>query len=260
MIERLDSLGFVPRHARDFLLSFGREITAGYWQGTNMFEKEKMIEVVNYAVTAPLPETAFELAEQTKANREWAEEHFRERISGLPLNPGESYQRWPYNVFKKEADPFLKNGKFSHTYMERIWPKFANNPGDNPRQGIRYQYGDLADLIALFGDNPFTRQAYLPIFFPEDTGAVHKERIPCTLGYNFIFRQGKMHVNYYIRSCDIYRHFRNDLYLTGRLAQYISEELNLRYGVKSVPGDLTIIATSLHAFRNDLYHIARADF
>jgi hypothetical protein len=58
---------------------------------------------------------------------------------------------------------------------------------------------------------PFTRQAFLPIWYPEDTGSVHGERVPCTIGYHFIRRGDWVHVVYYIRSCDFFRHFRDDI-------------------------------------------------
>jgi thymidylate synthase len=70
-----------------------------------------------------------------------------------------------------------------------------------------------------------TRQAYFPIFFPEDTGAVHGGRIPCTLGYHFLLRSGLLHCWYEIRSCDAVRHFRDDLYLATRLVQWVVAEL-----------------------------------
>ncbi|MCA1799997.1 MAG: thymidylate synthase [Actinobacteria bacterium] len=73
---------------------------------------------------------------------------------------------------------------------------------------------------------PSTRQAYLPIWFPEDTGAVHGRRVPCTLGYHFLIRNGKLQITYYIRSCDFLRHFRDDVYMAGRLAQWMTFRYN----------------------------------
>jgi thymidylate synthase len=90
-------------------------------------------------------------------------------------------------------------------------------------QGIRYEYGDLDDVVNLLYEHPFTRQATFPIFFPEDTGAVHGGRIPCTLHYHFLRRGDSLHLWYAIRSCDAVRHFRDDVYMATRLCQWVTE-------------------------------------
>ena len=119
---------------------------------------------------------------------------------------------------------------------------------------IRYPYCDLDDMIELLVTKPETRQAYLPIFFPEDTGALHGKRIPCSLGYHFILRDGYLHTNYYMRSCDYIRHFRDDMYLTARLAQYITMILNLKSGEsnKYTVGMLDVHLVSLHIFEHEV--------
>lgn len=147
----------------------------------------------------------------------------------------------------------VETQKFSHTYSERFWPPQG--------YGIRYPFGNLDSLVHLLLKYPTTRQAYLPIFFPEDTGAVHGGRIPCTLGYHFLMRDGFMHVHYPIRSCDFVRHFRNDCYLTVRLLLWILERLKEkdpdRWGYV-LPGMFSMWCGSLHVFRNDL-SIVRGD-
>jgi thymidylate synthase len=110
------------------------------------------------------------------------------------------------------------------------------------------------DVINLMEKEPFTRQAFLPIWFPEDTGVVHKERVPCTIGYHFIRRFDWVHVVYYIRSCDYFRHFRDDIYLCARKLLWLIDNLKERdpktWGdVK--PGMLTMHICSLHAFKNE---------
>lgn len=174
----------------------------------------------------------------------WADDHFAERVSGAPLNPPPSEAWWPHAASNAA---FKKDGIFSHTYPERFWPRHAgrDDPGNN--QGIRFRYGDLNDVVELLRREPLTRQAYLPIFFPEDTGAHHRERIPCTLGYHFIRRNGHLHTVYYLRSCDFYRHFRNDLYFAVRLNLWMIEQL----WADVLPGTFVIHITSLHLFVND---------
>jgi thymidylate synthase len=145
----------------------------------------------------------------------------------------------------------MVGGVFSHTYPERIWPKRAGISSIAPRpdnnKGIRYDYGDLADMVDLLKREPETRQAYLPIWFPEDTGAPSYQRVPCTLGYHFIRRHGFFHMTYYIRSCDIIRHFRDDIYLALKLYYWI-KDVSLP---KTIPGLFTMHIVSLHCFYNE---------
>lgn len=141
---------------------------------------------------------------------------------------------------------------YDHNYMERFWPKLAGN-ASQPHQGIRFSYGDLADVVAQLKREPLTRQAFLPIFHPEDTGATAGQRVPCTLGYHFIVREGKLNVVYYLRSCEIYRHFKNDVYMAMRLAQWVEEESGLDLEM----GTLTMHITSLHGFVGDTPHIEK---
>lgn len=199
--------------------------------------------------------------EEIKPNLPWADQHFvLERVSRHPLNPGSTWKDWPW---ASSADKFRKEGeKFSHTYAERFWPKWANQTFDGRlkderpediRKGIRYNYGDLNDVIQLLVRDPYTRQAYLPIWFPEDTGVVHRQRVPCTLGYHFLLREDTLNVFYPIRSCDFYRHFRDDLYLTVRLLLHVLSQMR-GYDPKFdrvSPGMLTFWAGSLHMFIGD---------
>lgn len=143
--------------------------------------------------------------------------------------------------------------RFSHSYMQRYWPKYADN--GSVYHGHMFRYGDLADVVNLLNQQPLTRQAYLPIFFPEDTGAVHGDRVPCTLGYHWLVRDKKIHTFYPIRSCDYYRHFRDDVYLTCRLTLWLLNQLRDidRGGFWELvePGNFSMWTGSLHMFRND---------
>jgi hypothetical protein len=216
-------------------------------------------------------------------NLPWADEHFEERVCGYPLNPPASYRRWPWAT---SAEKFVGEGVFNHTYPERLWPKYAGNLGPvetveaaekvrvdaltgeiepdclKSHQGIRHRYGDLNDLVALFLKDPLTRQGWVPLFFPEDTGWGDGGRKPCTLGYQFIVRDHRLHIYYPLRSCDYFRHFRDDIYLAIRLGLWLLNELKKSeqeptehkyFGWKDVTmGTYTMHCTSLHVFANDM--------
>lgn len=208
-------------------------ITRGEWQSQQI--SMPMLEMLHVVMEMPMPETAEEAAEITGARMPWAEDHFLERVGGQPLNPSPSEQWWPFR--KKSADgdtnkEHKSEGEaFSHTYPERMWPKHAALPfperdKHTTHWGLRFAYGDLDDVVKQLHKSPLTRQAYLPIWFPEDTGAVHGKRVPCTLGYHFIIRDGKLDISYFMRSTDLLRHFQDDVYMAIRLAQWVVDKIN----------------------------------
>lgn len=234
------------------ILSYNVIQVSKKWQGQEN-PPDAFAEIMGLSFGFPLLTTIEDMQEQIKPNLPWAEEHFMERIHGDPVNPGITYKKWPYYRNIEEKGHRSENEKFTHTYMERYWPKFANKEGlhKQPHHGIRYDYGDLADVISLLYSDKSTRQAYLPIWFPEDTGVVHGGRVPCSIGYHFYVRHNSLYVHYMLRSCDIVRHFRDDMYLTNRLAFFIASKLGV------VPGVLSVNISSLHCFESDLKIIGR---
>jgi hypothetical protein len=201
-----------------------------------------------------------------KPNLPWAEDHFQERVSGDPMNPSPSEAWWP---FARQGNAEHKSEEqFSHTYPERFWPRFANEGGKmkhsrrvvaTPIVGIRFEYGDLRDLIEVLKRNPKSRQAYLPIWFPEDLNAAsHGERVPCSMGYHFIMNQGQLDCVYTLRSCDIVRFYRDDMYMAARLLQWVAAQVDLglaQQGAGSAadiqPGKLVVHIDNLHCFPGD---------
>lgn len=249
------------------------QFVVGEWQSQKV--EMPMRELRNVSFSMKLPQTADELATETGAHLPWAEDHFGERVGGVPLNPSPSEAWWPFAQKKAgstNADHKSEGAAFSHTYPERIWPKLANGGAGNetrseyqthPHHGIRFSYGDLDDVVRQLSASPNTRQAYLPIWFPEDTGAVGGKRVPCTLGYHFAIREGKLDITYSMRSTDLLRHFQDDIYLAGRLAQWVVAEI-LSYTIVSgynfknpqpdplVVGELIFHTANLHIFDGDV--------
>jgi len=246
-------------------LRFADLVPASRWQSIQA--PQPMLETLNESFTYDLVfEDLDYYREEIKPNLPWADRHFlEERVSGDPINPGKTWRIWPYsasaNTHRREGE---EDPQFDHSYAERYWPKHAGitsggtiPPGQLPvHKGVRFNYGDLDDLVTILATEPTTRQAYLPVWFPEDLGAaVQHKRVPCSLGYHFICRNNKLHIIYYLRSCDFIRHFRDDVYLTIRLLLWVLEQCRLAApendwdAVK--PGTLTMHITSLHCFESD---------
>lgn len=260
------------------------------WQSVDVSARPEATtyEVLGHDVKFHVPDESLDsLRAAVRPNLPWADDHFLERVGGLPLNPGVEWARWPWgnsaatfrgervptgdqnpaNQDPEDRSPGTVRG-FSHTYMERMWPKLAGRQTVNvdhepvPHMGVRYRYGDARDVVDHLAKHPDSRQAYLPIWFPEDTGKTDV-RVPCTLGYHFIHRHGFLHCTYYIRSCDLYRHLRDDVYLTVRLQLWMLDQLRgcdagcdktagqheLWRDVR--PGLFTMHVVSLHCFEND---------
>jgi len=275
------------------LYTLGTKVRPTTWQSRDVSADPAAttVEVLNHTLKAQvMTEDLGKLAEDIEPNLPWADDHFLERVGGKPLNPGVQWARWPWgnkaDTFRNVPVPFFADSipcadckaqgaqpdecvpgcstcnphGFSHTYMERMWPKKANLDAQTmqamgpagARVGVRYKLGDARDVVRALARNPSTRQAYLPIWFPEDTGK-DDVRVPCTLGYHFIQRNGYLHCTYYIRSCDAYRHLRDDIYLTVRLQLWMLDQLRKEEGDWATvrPGMFTMHIVSLHLFVND---------
>ena len=137
------------------LLNHGYGVQTERWQGIP--SPDDMWETMNLSFQMFIPHTLEELRDQVKPNLPWADDHFEERIGGQPLNPPPSNEWWPFN--QKKNEEFKKDEKFSHTYPERLWPKYASDEPNSTMFGIRYNYGDFGDVIRLLQREPFTRQS-----------------------------------------------------------------------------------------------------
>jgi|SRR4051812_4297189 len=263
---------------REKLVQEAEIVHSRRWQGAEIANNPMMatfeLQHIHFEVDLGGMEDILIYQQDIQPELPWAEDHFLERVAGYPMNPGTHWANWSHND-KAGAASFLDDrGKFNHNYMERYWPKFAGavekptesdvdwrtrfkhdfqaKNGIKPNHGIMYEYGDIKDVIALLVSDPYTRQAYLPVWFPEDTGGGAK-RTPCTIGYHFLMREGKLDINYHIRSCDFHKHFLNDLYLTVRLLLWVLDRCRVSdpswQDVR--PGKFVMQIGSLHVFRGD---------
>lgn len=232
-------------------------IHTNMWQSMDTSEAGNAFdthELLNVTLWYDMPEEQRSAERFIRPDMPWAEGHFQERVGGEPLNPGYWHAQWPYAGAGLAAHQ--KGGKYEHNYMERFWAKALRYddelhnrsaaPTAYPFTGYRFAVGDLADVVEQLRRDPTTRQAYLPVWFPEDTGATAGQRVPCTLGYHFIIREGKLHLGYWIRSCDVRKHFTNDVYMAVRLGQWMRERVENDSTL--MMGQLTMNIVSFHGF------------
>lgn len=255
-------------YSRNQMKMYSNVVEAPRWQSVDLpkIEGARMREVfdIYFRVTLGDERTPSldEFRRDIGPNLPWADNAFKERVYGAPWNPGVQWANWPW---ARSASNFKQPGTFSHSYAERYWPKLGGNQWNDRfevdhvatilemHQGLRFPYGDLRDVVQHLAKDPLSRQAYLPVWFPEDTGVVHGERVPCSIGYHFIQRDGYFHCSYFIRSCDYVRHFRDDLYMTLRLQLWVLDELQKLdpFWMRIRPGYLIFHCTSLHCFEQD---------
>lgn len=163
----------------------------------------------------------------------WADKEFEERVTypfkkSKPefINPGTAW------LDRKDIwTEYMHNGKFAYTYNERIW----NND-------------QLTKIIERLKKDKDSRQLWLSIWEPkldvDKLGGI--SRVPCSLGYNFQCREGKLNIHYVMRSCDFSTHFTNDVYLAIKLLEYVANEVNLPVGL------FTHTMFSLHVYKKDV--------
>jgi hypothetical protein len=257
-----------------------KPVTRGMWQGVDVSRKPDMAthELAHVAISVDLRGVTDLKWHRSmiKPNLPWADKHFEERVCGYPINPGVEWANWPWGG---SADKFRdENGMFNHNYMERYWPKYAGHARGAtktaeefslympdymdphfPNSGIRHEYGDLNDVVGKLASDPGTRQAVLPIYFPEDT-ALKNARQPCSIYYHFIRNGNALDVVYAMRSCDFKRHWADDVYLTVRLLLWVIDRLKeddiLRHPTHRqwenvVPGEFVMHIANLHIFAAD---------
>lgn len=182
----------------------------------------KEILMYQYCLTSLDPEEPLYITD--KRSKEWVEAEFEERVREFPMNPGDAWK-----IRQDVWEEFLVRGQFEYTYNERL--NYRNN---------------LDTIINELKRNNDSRQAWLPVFSPDDLQGIGGGfRLPCTLGYQFVIREGLLHIIYNQRSADIFTHFGNDVALAWRLKNYVAEKV----GVQS--GYLYHNITSFHAYQKD---------
>ena len=157
--------------------------------------------------------------------KEWADAEIGERVSKDFYNPGTAWE-----MRKHIWEEFINyGGEFDYTYNQRL-----------------NKFNAIDRIIRELKINPDSRQAILTIWKASDIVSIGGEnRVPCSIYYQLMVRDGKMNIIYNQRSADVVTHFGNDVYLAWKLMEYIAEKV----GVK--PGHLFHNIGSLHAYKKD---------
>jgi len=195
----------------------------------------RAIELTGYAysLTASFDNVRLEqMMKYLNGNVEWAKREEVERLLGTrenagprgPLNPGESWK-----LDSGKWGKFIRDGKFSYSYGER-WQ------------------AQLPYVIDELKRRPTTRQAIMTMYdvHQDMMNWGGRDRVPCSISYQFVLRNGNLTLIYNQRSCDFMKFFASDVYLTTRLLQHVASEIN------ATPSRFVHFIGSLHAFAKDL--------
>lgn len=153
----------------------------------------------------------------------WAKAEFIERVDNSQKNPGEAYK------MREVWGEFVHEGKFSYTYGERI--------GDQ-----------IGKVVRCLTETPSSRNAIITIWDREiDKERIGgKMRVPCSMYYQFLIRNGKLNQIYNIRSNDLMTHWCWDVWMAIEIQKLIAEKLGIEVGwFQQQIG-------SLHAYHKDL--------
>jgi len=202
-------------------------------EGDARFTKELI--GVSFVISKPLKKRKemLEFIFKDDADRieQYCEQEHVDRTSGLSLNPGNSYK-----IRQDMWQKFMVDDgtKFDYTYSERM-------------------HWQLENLVGSLKEDKHTRQAVMQIFQADkDSGKYGGDtRIPCSVDYQFLIRNDRLHLIYHMRSSDYFGHLTIDLWLSAELMNWVVDQLKSTYPDLK-PGGLTYFAGSLHAYKWDL--------
>lgn len=238
-------------NARELMSEMGRDLwemgllnKPKTYQNKDISQNEDMVtkeEICKQYCLTSLPDCGYLFIYTRTKN--WAEQEFKERISGEQLNPGKAWElnpgMWEEFLVKTE-----QGMKFDYTYAERF----------NRKNGTSTNGTVLDEVVELLKNDPDTRKAIIPIFTGSDTKHYCGDaRIPCSMYYDLLIRDcgiGKqLNLVYHQRSSDFVGHFGDDVYLAWCMMEYIAEKV----GVK--PGFLFHTIDSLHCYKRDWHFL-----
>jgi hypothetical protein len=199
-------------------------------------------ELANYQFTVINPD--YKLI--PNVHEEYVKQEWADRLAG-GINPGKSWTKRPevwedlreigptsprrrlkHGVTTPKGATHVQLGKFSYTYSERM---------GGPH---------IARLIEDLKASPYSRQLWLPVWWPVDETRRGKRRVPCSLGYWFVWRGGKLHMTYLMRSCDFITHWPIDVALASILLHYVARQCEIKVGT------FTQFVGSLHVYAKDV--------
>lgn len=164
-------------------------------------------ELTNYSYQVLNPD----YSEIDGVHVDWVKQEWADRVNG-DLNPGSAW-RHRRELWRPLMEDRVKGPpSFSYTYSERMGGSH------------------ITRIIEELKQRPHSRQLWLPVWYTQDERRRGQRRVPCSLGYYFLFRNDALNMTYVMRSCDMDTHFPNDICLATMLLDYVAEEVGMEMG------------------------------
>lgn len=202
------------------------------------------LELINYGYTVLEPNPMDLSPSMPWAEVEWVER--RKGAEGDPTNPGKSWAHrqdvWePFlelNCRPRPDGELLRQGRHDFANMAYTYPeRFATDL-------------QVRRVITELRERPASRQLYIAMWDPnKDIHRIGNRRVPCSLGWHLMFREGALHMTYFMRSCDFMTHWHNDCWLAIQLLAYIAHEAEVPIG------SFCQFINSFHVYEKDVSEV-----
>jgi thymidylate synthase len=192
-------------------------------------EEYEMMEIIGYTYKL----TGWE--DIVKALKWWSERFNKKHISydvanqwaidmTFPNNP-DTFWKGVMDDYWQKFSIYSKVGRFEYTYGERIYPY-------------------LTQLLNDIKRNPAGRGHFISVWYPNDVTVTWRR--PCTIGYQFMWRQPKGYMLIYQRSCDLVNFFPLDVAKAILFGSWVFRACDLQLT------HIVHFIGSLHAYKVDV--------
>lgn len=151
----------------------------------------------------------------------------------LQRSIGTEFRKWNEKYAEREWQWYLSKNRSVKELKKYapIWDRMHN--GDdlvNSNYGFLWSENDqLEKTIEQLRKDQTTRQAWIT-FFDGKNKSKYSRDTPCTLNVGFVIQDGKLCMNVFMRSNDIWFGFCNDQYCFSKLQELVANELGLPIG------------------------------
>jgi len=167
----------------------------------------------------------------------------RDKLPGLPL------EYCKIELLDRVSNKAIENPGHSWQYRKEVWNEFVNKDGKMAYTYHERIFPQLAKIINELIKHPNTRQAIINIHsnLSHDLNSLGgQSRVPCSMYYQFLYRNGALDIYYVMRSCDFITHWPADVWLAIGLLKYVLHCTDLPVG------KFFHYIGSLHVYKKDV--------
>jgi thymidylate synthase len=170
----------------------------------------------------------------------------RARLLHLPpariLNPAFAAAETVWHLIGSDAPWIFDYNNRLHRYADEGLLHGAYGPRMRRWGG---HVDQLAEVIRILRHDPDSRRAVIQLYDPARDAAGHSD-VPCTLGFRFQLRQGRLHMSTTMRSQDVWVGFPYDLFFATVLHELMAGWVGAELGTYHHYVD------SLHLYESDM--------